>query len=205
MANDSATGGFLRPIDPAPLEDVALAELLQALIVGAVGLPGTLVRPRWQLRPSPTPEPAVDWCAIGVMEEESEPNISTTHLAAGQGSSITYDVDMLLVRASFYGPNAFSNAKSLRTNIMIPQNRETLYNTGLALLAMPGKSQNASEEINNQYRIGADVELRFRRRTTLVWPILNILEMDGTLSSDREGGDLVDPLHTPSNLDPLKP
>jgi hypothetical protein len=70
-------------------------------------------------------------------------------------------------------------------------------------MEMPGKTQFAPEEVNNQTLRRADIQIRFMRRTTLNWAINNIVEMVGTLSSDI--GDLSDPLHTPSSLYPLKP
>jgi hypothetical protein len=202
--NDSSTGGFLSPAPAGlPPEDTALDEILQALVVGVTGLPGNLIRPRWQPRPPPVPEPSVDWCAIGITDEDPEPNISQVHLSAGQGSTISYDVDTVTVLASFYGPTARGNAKLLRTGLMIPQNRETLYNSGLALMEIPGKTVFLPEIVNNQTLRRADIQIMFRRRTTLVWPILNILEMQGTILTDQHDGDLTDPLQTPFSVNPL--
>ena len=203
MLNNSSTGGFLAPSPPLPPEDTALDELLQALVVGIVGLSGNLVRPRFQPRPPPVPEAAIDWCAIGVTSETSEKNISQVHIAAGDGSTISYDNDVISVLASFYGPTARGNAKLLRTGLMIPQNRETLFNSGLALMEMPGDTIFLPEIVNTQTLRRADIEIHFRRRTTLVWPILNLLEMVGTLKTDKDGGNLSEPLHTPSSLNPL--
>lgn len=204
MSNDSSTGGFLAPAGPLPPEDTALDELLQALVAGVTMLPGNLVRPRWQPRPPPVPEPSVDWGAIGVTEETPEPNISLVHVSAGQGSSISYLVDVITVTATFYGPTARGNAELLRTGLMIAQNRELLYNSGLALMAMPEKTVFLPEIINNQTQRRADVVILFRRRTTLVWPILNLLEFQGTLNTENPGDlDYSVPMQTPTSLDPL--
>ena len=207
MANTSATAGFLAPSSGLPPEDQALDELLQALVVGVCGLPGALVRPRWQSRPPPVPEPTTDFCAIGVLSEHSEPNISLVHTsnsaAYPQGFSTSFDQDVVTVMASFYGPTARGNAKLLRTGLMIAQNRETLYNSGLALMEMPGDTTFLPEIVNNQTLRRADITIMFRRRTALVWPILNIVEMVGTLESDHGDGDLRDPLQTPASVNPL--
>lgn len=202
---DSSTGGFLAPSVAPPADDDALDAVLQALVVGIVGLDPNLVRPRWQEQPPPVPEPSVDWVSIGVIDEQPEPNISQSHVSAGDGSTISYDVDIVTVLASFYGPTVRGLGKRLRTGIMIPQNRETLYNSGLALMEMPGNLTFIPEEINNQTLRRADLQLRFRRRTTIVWPILNIVEVVGTIASDKDNGGLADTLQTPSSLNPLKP
>ena len=201
----SATGGFIAPLAGIPPEDTVLDELFQALVVGVTGLNGTLVRPRWQTRPPPTPEPNTDWAAIGIDHESSEPNISLVHLSAVDGSSVSYRSDIITVLVSFYGPTARGFGNLLRDGLMIPQNRETLYNSGLALMAIPGDLVFVPEIVNNQTLRRADMFIRFRRLTVMTWPILNLLEMTGTLISDKDNGNLTDPLHTPSNFNPLTP
>jgi hypothetical protein len=197
---DSSTGGFLSPTSSLPAEDAALDAILQALVVGVVGLPGNLVRPRWQIVPPTQPEAGTDWCAVGLIDEESEPNISLIHNAAGDGSSTSIDVDIITVLASFYGPTARGNAKTLRTGLMIAQNREFLFNTGLALMEAPGKSRPLPDLVNQQTLRRVDISMRFRRRTVLNWAILNLLQMEGALITDNGGGDA---LLSPHSVSPL--
>jgi hypothetical protein len=199
---DSSTGGFLAPTTTLPIEDATLDSALQALVVGVVGLAGNLVRPRWQLVPVVMPEATTDWCAIGVVDEDPEPNISMVHVAAGNGSSTSIDNDIISVLASFYGPNARGNAKLLRTGLMIAQNRETLLHQGLALMEIPGKSLFVPVIVNEQTYRRVDLPLRFRRRTQIGWAILNLLSLDGTLSTDTAGDDQ---LLTPHSTNPLIP
>lgn len=200
--NNSSTGGFLAPASLPP-QDNALDAILQSLVVGVTGLAGNLVRPRWQAHPPPMPEPTVDWCAISVTDTDREPNISLVHHSDGLGSSTSYEVTVLTVLASFYGPSCNGLADALRTNLMIAQNREPLYATGLALMEMPGKTTFLPEYVNNQALRRADIQILFRRRTAEVWPIENLVEMQGELVTDIAGGDLADPLKTPSSLNPL--
>jgi hypothetical protein len=186
MPNDSSTGGFLAPSGGFLVaEDNALDALLQALVVGVTAIPGNLVRPRWQPVPPPQPEAGTDWCAIGVTDEDPEPNVSTVHTATGNGFSTTYENDIVTVLASFYGPTARGNANLLRSGMMVGQNRETLLvNTNLALMAIPGKSTFVPEIVNNVTVRRVDIEMRFRRRTILVWPIENLLAAKGTIATD---------------------
>lgn len=197
---DSSTGGFLAPTSSLPAEDNALDSLLQALIVGVCGLPGNLVRPRWQPTPPVTPEANVDWCALGIVDEDPEFNISLVHSGAGDGSSTSIDNDVLTILVSFYGPNARGNAKSLRTGLMIPQNRETLGAAGLSLMEIQGKSLFVPAIINQQTLRRVDISMRFRRRTSLTWAILNLLQMQGSIVSDTGPGDA---LLTPHSVSPL--
>src|SRR6185437_11129663 len=66
----SASGGYLAPSSALPLEDGAFDAVLQGFVVGVTALAGNLVRPRWQPIPPPTPDPTVNWCAIGVVVED---------------------------------------------------------------------------------------------------------------------------------------
>lgn len=201
MANDSSTGGFLAPSSGQPPEDAALDAILQALVVGVTGLVGNLVRPRWQPKPPAQPEPNVDWCAIGVVDEDPEPNIALAHSGDGNGSSTSFDNDIVSVLASFYGPTARGNAKRLRTGLMIAQNRETLLANGLALMEIPGKTIFVPEIFNNQTVRRADLPIRFRRRTAMVWPIDNIVEFQGSIATEDGNGVA---MQTPSSLSPLE-
>ena len=57
MSNTSATGGYLAG-QLAPLADDELDDAIQAAVASISGLPGDLVRPRWQpAGPSPRPAP----------------------------------------------------------------------------------------------------------------------------------------------------
>lgn len=199
---DSATGGFLAPITPLPAEDDALDKILQALVVGVTGLPGHLVRPRWQETPPTQPEAYTNWAAIGVVDEDPESNVSIVHHSDGEGWSTTIDHDMITVLASFYGPMARGNAKKLRTGLMLRQNRETLFYTGLALAEMPDKSRFVPDIVNQQTLRRVDISLIFRRRTVLDWGILNLKQMQGALTTDAGPRD---PLLTPRSVDPLIP
>ena len=202
MTADSSTGGFLSPTSALPAEDDALDTILQGLVVGVVALPGNLVRPRWQPVPPTQPEAGTDWCAIGVVDEDPEPNISLPHTGAGDGFSTSIDNDIVTVLASFYGPNARGNAKILRTGLMIPQNREFLFSTGLALMEIPGKSRFLPDLVNQQTLRRVDIQMRFRRRTQLNWAILNLKQMQGQIVTDNGGGDA---LLSPHSVSPLIP
>ena len=200
---DSSTGGFLAPTSTLPVEDALLDNILQALIVGVCNIPGPLVRPRWQPKPPAQPDAMTDWAAVGVVDEDPEFNISLVHNGAannGAGSSTSIDNDVVTVLASFYGPTARGNAKLLRTGLMIPQNRESLFNTGLQLLEIPGKSLFVPAIVGQQTVRRVDLQMRFRRRTQLTWAILNLEQMAGGLVTDVGPGD---PLLTPQSVNPL--
>ena len=58
MANNSATGGYLLPLQASPpLEDAELEAVFQGYIAGVSGLPSNLVRTRWPAAGAEPPRP----------------------------------------------------------------------------------------------------------------------------------------------------
>ncbi len=174
MANDSSTGGYLLPTDAlAPLEDAALDDLFQQLVVGITGLPGAMVRPRWQPVVQKQPEPATDWCAIGITACTPTQYPAITHDGTGDGQDQFVEHETLEVMASFYGPNAGALSKQLRHGLYIPQNRETLTPAGVALMSID-RSTAAPALINEQWVRRFDLVMSFRRKVSRTYPVLNL-------------------------------
>lgn len=187
-ANTSATGGFIVPSSATPIDDDALDDALQAVVVGITGLSGSLVRPRWQLVPPQMPEITVNWCAIGVINETADQGLPTLiHDGAdngGLGSSTSYQQSQFEVMASFYGPNARSLARLLCDGLMIAQNREAFYNMNMSLLGKPGAAVHVPELINEQWRNRVDITFDVRRKTIRTWPVENALGVQITVNED---------------------
>ena len=186
MTNTSATGGYIQPTSALPLDDAALDTLLQALVVGITGLPGNLVRPRWQPVAPKQPDASVDWCAVGVMDYDAESNISITHDGTGLGQSTSYQNETLDIQASFYGPTARGNASLLRDGLMIAQNRELLSLQEISLKGQPGRAIRAPELVNQQWINRVDLPFTLSRRIVRIWPIENILGINATATTDDD-------------------
>lgn len=182
--SDSSTRGFLAPaIEPAPLEDDALDDFLQAIVVGITGLSGTLVRPRYQKVTPNTPECDVDWAAIGVMHRRADTFAAELHEGAGEGSSTMIRHEELDLLCSFYGPNAQAYGARLRDGISIAQNREELTRAGMGLVSV-GDIVRAPDLLKNQWRNRGDLPLTIRREIRRVYPVLNLLSAGGTIATD---------------------
>lgn len=184
-ANTSASGGYLLPTSTSPTEDDALADALQALVVGVTGLPGALVRPRWQPEPPTQPAANVDWCGIGAMgDAPAAGRASARHIAANEGTSETYHDATFTVMASFYGPNASGYAKLLRDGLMVAQNREEMFRQNMALVGAPGNTTRTAELINTAFVGRSDISFEIRRRVSRTWAIRNALKAAGSISAD---------------------
>ena len=193
MANDSSTGGALAPENGTPtlVEDDAFTAILQALVVGVVGLAAGYVRPRWSIVPSPEPEVGTNWCAIGATDAESSGLAFVTHDGAadgGAGASYVQINDEARVLASFYGPNARANASALRIGLMVPQNREALTRLHMGLVGMPSAPRYLPAIVNLQTQRRADVEFAIRRADVIQVPVRNLAAVRFTLATQAGVG-----------------
>lgn len=184
MANTSATGGYLPPAgSPAPLEDASLDAAFQKAVVGITGLPGSMVRPRWQSTMPKQPEASVNWCAIGVLIQSADNGPAINHDPSGDGSDGYVRHEDIELLASFYGPNGAGFAALFRDGIAMPQNVEGLRVDGISFVEC-GQIRSAPEFFNQQWFRRFDMQARFRRKVTRTYPVLNVLSADINLKDD---------------------
>lgn len=81
---DSSTGGYLKPNPspgfPNPLGGPELLEFFQELFSGITGVPGPMIRPRWQQEPAPMPPNGTDWLAIGIQNRNPDAYANDYHV-----------------------------------------------------------------------------------------------------------------------------
>lgn len=188
MPNDSSSGGYLAP-SPAtpPLEGQALLDFIQGTIAGITGLDGTLVRPYAQSEPPNLPSEGNAWCAFKIASRKTDTFAFVQHNADGNGSDALQRNEELTILASFYdlgsGGAADGLASLLRDGLQIPQNREalTLQSFDLVrttdLVAVPVM-------VKSRWLYRVDMEVIMRRRISRLYPILNVLSVQGTIVSD---------------------
>ena len=179
--NDSSTGGYLQPTGTPPAEDAALDAIFQQMIVGLTGLPGNMVRPRWQSTVPKQPEPTVNWCAVGVMDTEPDANPYEQQNADGSYSFIRHEV--LPVLCGFYGPAAMSYAAQARDGIYVSQNNAMLDQHEMGLVEA-SRITPAPALINQQWVRRFDLTIRIRRRVVRTYPILTVLSAQASVDSD---------------------
>lgn len=183
MVNDSSTGGYLIPtaISP-PLEDSALDAIFQQMIVGITGLPGAMVRPRWQQTVPKQPETTVNWCALGVTVQIPDDGPAIVHNPTRDGSDTYIRHEQIDVLASFYGPNAKQYAQQLADGLAIPQNLEQLKANDMNSVET-GEIRAAPDLVNQQWIRRYDLALVFRRKITRTYSVLNILTAEATIQA----------------------
>lgn len=176
--NTSASGGYLTPTTNPDADD-ALDDIIQAAVVGITGLPGNMVRPRFQQTPPRQPTIGTDWCAVGVMDTEPDAGPVLEHDPDGSGSDQYARHETLNVLASFYGPNAQRNARLLQDGLAIPQNNEQLL-VNLLQFVNSGTIRRVAALVNEQWVSGFDLPFTFHRKTERTYQVLNVLEADVT-------------------------
>lgn len=179
--NSSATGGFLGQTNTTPTdEDVENG--LQAFVVGTVGLPAALVRPRYQVDPPNQPPVGTSWCAIGVMTDESIDYPQLDHFNGGPTRQTRWQT--LHVLASFYGPQSSANTKRFRDALYIPQNWEPLMPLGMKLHSVEPIRVAPAILINTQWVGRADLSFSVAQVVQRDYNILDIVAAPVTIQTE---------------------
>lgn len=188
---DSSTGGYLMPADaPAPAEDADLDAIFQRAVTRITGLPGQLVRPRWQPRPPKQPEASVTWCAIGIIEQDPDAMPDIVHVSTGLGHDRLSRHEDLRLLVTFYGPAAQAMAGRLRDGLYVPQNREELSSHDIGFVAA-GRIRAVPEPVNQQWIRRYDLLLQFRRKITRDYGVKHIAAADIHLIDDTHVDEVI--------------
>lgn len=179
-ANTSATGGYLAPIPPDPLEGKELLRFIQQWIVGLTGLDGKMVRPRWQPEPPNIPSAGEVWAAIGITARPSDtfPYVSGPELQRHE---------LLNVLTSFYdlgsGGQADAMAARLRDGSAVPQNREVLTKNNFALIEV-GEIITLPSLLKQRWLYRVDLNVLLRREIVRTYAVLDLVSAQVSLDGN---------------------
>jgi hypothetical protein len=195
MANDSSTGGYLVPSSTGgDLNDLALAIFLQQIVVGICGLPGNMVRPRWQPEPPNIPDFGTNWAAIGPGTRKRDPFSATIHDPSGDGSSTVVRNRTMEILCSFYGPQAETNSELLAMGLEVSQNRELMQLQGFNIVSGAGDSIIVPILIKQRWQYRVDLPFTVRQQQKYTYPILNLEGAEATFTVDDAGQTLTESL-----------
>ena len=183
---DSSTAGYLAPAGAQLPDDAALSLLFQPAIVGITGLAGNLVRRRGQAVPAAQPSRDTTWCSFAVTTTGADTNPNIVHdgaAAGGLGEDIVFRSEELEVTTSFFGPNAIGMATLLRDGLGVGQNRAALRANGIAYVGIQRITFVPDLE-NGQFVRRADLVFNARRIAMRVFPIRNVIAVDGQVIAD---------------------
>jgi hypothetical protein len=192
--NNSGTGGYIIDVPPSiPPSAEAIRDALQQMVVALTGLPGHLVRPRWQPMPPTQPSPETTWAAVGLTQTEADnfpyfAHDGVTQLpgAPGPGVDRMQRHAKMTVMVSVYGPESEHHAGILRDALYVQQNMEPLAAIQAKLYDVRDLARNV-ELVNQQYIDRIDVIMELRAQIDRVYPIMNLVGAKARLITDVAG------------------
>lgn len=170
----------------APLEGAAFVDLLQQWVAGVTSLPGTMVRPRWQLEPPNIPDTGDAWAAIGITTRKRDafPFVGTDQA----DTAVVQSNQEFTLLCSFYdtGDNGRADyyAEALCAGAAIPQNREPLADAGAVLVSIPTEGIAVPVLLKQRWKYRVDVAVVMRRQTAWTYPVLSTEIADIDLKTD---------------------
>lgn len=173
FVSDSRSAGYLAPLSiDHPQNDGDLDAIIQAWVRDMTGLPGDLVRPRWQSTPPPAPPQDVNWVSLGCQQQ-----VLNDYHYMGQ-----VDADTALLQRhetmeylfTWYGANASGLSIGFRDRAMVTQNRDYIESFGIKLMHI-GNANNTPLLVNEVYRPRCDQPVHFRRQIDTLFPIKSLL------------------------------
>lgn len=191
-ALSSAYPGYLLPTTPSPLDDEQLGRRLSNLIAGVTGLPGAMVRPRWQADAPPIPPPETDWAAVGVTTYPTRGGVPyLQHVSDDDGHDVVHDPSDLEALVTFYGPGCAGLARLVTTALWVGQSWEQLTPLGISLRDV-GEVRVTAEKVNERFYRRADFVLQLTQSVTRDYAILNVLRADGEVHAQHGVDTMVD-------------
>lgn len=173
MPNNSGTVGYLAPTSALPLFGDALNDVFQGVLQGVTGVPGNLIRPRWQPDPPNQPDFGVDWIAFGI-------TLTRDDVFPYSGHDGTKDVDVLerdqtlTILHSFYGPHGDYIAGLYNAGIQVEQNRDALTAVGIKLVECQ-EVTTLPALLKEKWVKRYDCRTVFRRRLKWMYPVLTVV------------------------------
>lgn len=175
MATDSSVAGYISPVGAPVIYDDALDDAFQRAVVGITGLPGALVRPRYQKEMPNQPDFETNWCAMGVTKLTPDLFAHEQPLPAGEGSEVVSSDEILELLLSFYGPNSNALAETFRAGLMLTQNREALRADANIALVNLAEAVLVPTLTKQMWVRRVDVRAFFRRRVEREYAVLSLL------------------------------
>lgn len=195
--------GTILPLPPpsaTPLEGLELLTFLQGWIVGLCGLPGKMVRPRWQPEPPNIPDRGEAWAAMGITSRPGDTFPYVDESADGLSARLRTNEELHML-CSFYDTGSTGLADKYATltkhGAAIPQNSEYLSAQGFAV-GYTGDLTTVPSLLATQWLYRVDLPVVVRRQIDRVYSVPSILAARGTIHTD-------DGLSFPIVVDPPAP
>lgn len=178
----SQTGGYILPIgQPIIPRNLTFTQFIQTVIVGVSGLPGTSVRPKWQIAPPKQLDITQNWISFGIAAQKPDPH---NYVGVNQdGSNFTQRNEVVDVTCSVYGPDAVDLQSLISDNLQLPQNCTALTIANMGLVETTSGIR-MPEVVNERWMDRVDFSIVIRRLIQREYPIVTFAGANGTIYSD---------------------
>lgn len=175
----SATGGYLLPkTTEKPPGNLTLMQFLQTVVVGVSGLPGSMVRPKWQVAPPKQPDIIDNWAAIGIKALTPSPN---SYVGLDEDdNNVSYRQETIDLSCSLYGPDAVELSSLIRDGFQIQQNLEALTLANMGFVETT-PALHIPDLVNGRFLNRLEMSIILRRQVRRTYSILPILSANGTV------------------------
>lgn len=173
------TAPYLKPVLTTPLPGgLSLNQFLQTVFVGISGLPGTLVRPSWQVEPPKNPDITVDWMAFGI--ELATPDAYAYVDVNENEETISQRHEVLTIACAFYGPNALDFYGLVRDGFQLQPNLYALQGANMGFVGVdPGRQ--VPDLLHQRWVPTIRTNVSIRREIQRVYPIPTLVSASGTI------------------------
>lgn len=168
-------------VTPALPNRLNLTQFIQTVLVGISGLPGPMVREKWQAEDPKQPDLCVNWLSFGIENANPDANASLTTDENGVTTSQRHEE--LEVSCDFYGPEALAFYGIVRDGFQLPQNRYALSNALMAFVNITS-ARRVPDLINERFVNRRVTTVNLRREIQRLYPIPILVGVNGTIYTD---------------------
>ena len=170
---------YVGPVSPESLpRGLSLTDFLQTVFVGISGLPGNLVRPKWQPEPPKQPDIFTDWMAFGI--NGTNPDFSAYVNSLPDGSMGLQRNEDLSIGLSIYGPKAVETYGMIADGFQIPENRIALFQANIGYTDISDGLQ-VPDLVNQRWVVRVECTVYLKREVRRTYPVLSFVSARGVI------------------------